>query len=152
MDYKKIATAVFTPMEIGTVGFTEQEAIELWVEWAFVKYYSFSEQQCAFFLILFSYGAENVDCYISAFTPLEMAVLEHSGGNPCFAKVVVNRADSNRVVGMHICSPNAGEVIQGYAVALRKNITYEVRVCVDILIYCTTTDNMSDMSRSCAAP
>ena len=31
MDYKKVATAVFTPLELGTVGITEDEAIATYV-------------------------------------------------------------------------------------------------------------------------
>lgn len=33
-----------------------------------------------------------------------------------------------QVIGMHIASPNAGEVIQGYALALKKGITYDVSI------------------------
>ena len=39
MNYKNIATTVFTPLEFGTVGLTEQEAKE-------------------------QYGESNIDCYI----------------------------------------------------------------------------------------
>ena len=31
------------------------------------------------------------------------------------------------VLGMHIASPNAGEIIQGFAVAFRKGLVYQVR-------------------------
>jgi pyruvate/2-oxoglutarate dehydrogenase complex dihydrolipoamide dehydrogenase (E3) component len=31
---------------------------------------------------------------------------------------------------MHIASPNAGEVIQGFALALKKGITYDVSVII----------------------
>ena len=31
-----------------------------------------------------------------------------------------------QVLGMHIASPNAGEVIQGFALALKKGIVYDV--------------------------
>jgi len=35
-----------------------------------------------------------------------------------FAKVLVDKA-TDRVLGLHFCGPNAGEVIQGYAAALK---------------------------------
>jgi pyruvate/2-oxoglutarate dehydrogenase complex dihydrolipoamide dehydrogenase (E3) component len=59
----------------------------------------------------------------------------------CVAKVVVLRnkgvqgekevvgegeQGEERVVGMHIAAPNAGEIIQGFALAFRKGITYKV--------------------------
>lgn len=43
----------------------------------------------------------------------------------CYAKLVVNKADNNRVVGFHFLGPHAGEVTQGFAVALRKGATKE---------------------------
>ena len=42
------------------------------------------------------------------------------------AKVVVLK-ETNAVLGMHIASPNAGEIIQGFAVAFRKGLLYQVR-------------------------
>lgn len=44
----------------------------------------------------------------------------------CIAKVVVLSACST-VLGMHIACPNAGEIIQGFAVAFRKGLNYQVR-------------------------
>jgi len=32
------------------------------------------------------------------------------GKRTAYTKVLVNRADNNRVVGFHICAPNAGEI------------------------------------------
>ncbi len=107
MNYKMVATAVFTPLEIGTVGLSEEDAIA-------------------------ANGADNVDAYISAFSPLEFAPL-HLEGNPCLAKVVVNKKDQ-KVLGMHIAAPNAGEIIQGYAVAMRQNITYNVSKCFTAVV------------------
>jgi thioredoxin reductase (NADPH) len=40
-----------------------------------------------------------------------------------FHQVIVHKAD-DRVVGMHYLGPNAGEVIQGYGVALKCALTY----------------------------
>lgn len=43
----------------------------------------------------------------------------------CYAKLVVNKADNNKVVGFHYTGPNAGEVTQGFAVALKIGVTKE---------------------------
>jgi thioredoxin reductase (NADPH) len=101
MNYKNIATAVFTPLEIGTVGLTEEEAIAL-------------------------YGCDSVDAYVSNFAPLEWAITDNHHDLTCFAKIVVNTKQNNKVIGMHICSTNAGEIIQGYGVAMNKGLTYQV--------------------------
>ena len=99
MVYKDIATAVFTPLEIGTVGLSEDEAIA-------------------------KYGSDSVDCFVSAFAPLEWSVV-HKDGLFSYSKIVVHTKDNNRILGLHIASPNAGEIIQGYAVAFRKGLVYQ---------------------------
>jgi thioredoxin/glutathione reductase (selenoprotein) len=103
MEYSKVATAVFTPLEYGAVGLSEDEALE-------------------------KYGGEaGVEVYHTTFVPLEWSLsMEHrdTDSHPAFVKIVVNKNDCNRVLGMHYLGPNAGEVIQGYAVGLKKNICY----------------------------
>ncbi len=37
----------------------------------------------------------------------------------------MNKRDSNRVVGFHVLGPNAGEITQGWAAALKLGATYE---------------------------
>jgi thioredoxin reductase (NADPH) len=103
MEYSKVATAVFTPLEYGAVGLSEDEAME--------KYG----------------GTCGVEVYHQTFVPLEWSLsMEHRGtdSHPAFIKVVCNKNDCNRVLGMHYLGPNAGEVIQGYAVGLKKNICF----------------------------
>jgi hypothetical protein len=41
-----------------------------------------------------------------------------------------------QVLGMHIASPNAGEVIQGFALAVKKGITYDVSNAVRCCCAC----------------
>ena len=41
----------------------------------------------------------------------------------CYVKLLVNKEDSERVVGLHICGPNAGEMTQGFAVAIKAGAT-----------------------------
>lgn len=107
MVYRDIATTVFTPLELGTVGMSEELAIE-------------------------EYGDDQVSCYASVFQPLEWALKERPDGIACMAKVVVLNSDM-RVLGLHIACPNAGEIIQGFAVAFRKGgLMYEVCKHVNI--------------------
>ena len=46
-------------------------------------------------------------------------------GQTAYAKLVVNKADNNRVVGLHYLGPEAGEVVQGFAVAMKMGATKE---------------------------
>jgi thioredoxin reductase (NADPH) len=100
MNYKDIATTIFTPLEFGTVGLNEDEANAV-------------------------YGEENVDCYVSTFQPLEWSIANKKEGIQCFAKVVVDTTQNNKVLGLHIAAPNAGEIIQGFAVAFKKGLTHQ---------------------------
>jgi thioredoxin/glutathione reductase (selenoprotein) len=97
MDYVNIATTVFTPLEYGCVGYSEEEAYK-------------------------KFGKENISAYHSEFVPLEWNFnLER--GDTCYVKVLVNKSDNNRVVGFHILSPNAGEITQGIGVAIKCGLT-----------------------------
>lgn len=106
MNYKSVATTIFTPLEMGTVGLSEEEAIA-------------------------SYGEAAIDCYVSSFTPLEWSIAGKSGDLTCYAKIVVNKLENNKVLGLHIACPNAGEIIQGFALALKKGITHKVTMCIE---------------------
>lgn len=44
---------------------------------------------------------------------------------PAYAKLVVNKADNNRVIGLHFVGPNAGEVTQGFALGIKMGATKE---------------------------
>jgi len=85
MDYVNVPTTVFTPLEYGCCGLAENEAQE-------------------------KYGAENIATYHTEFKPLEWS---YNKGRPeidCYVKILCNKLDDERVVGFHICSPNAGEI------------------------------------------
>ena len=52
----------------------------------------------------------------------------------CYVKVLVHKPDNNRVVGFHICAPNAGEVTQGVGIAMKCGVTKELLdSCVGII-------------------
>jgi thioredoxin reductase (NADPH) len=98
MDYENIATTVFTPLEYGSVGSSEENAIE-------------------------KYGKENILVYHSEFKPLEWNFdLERK--DTCYVKVIVLKMN-NQVIGFHILSPNAGEITQGIGVAIKCGLTKE---------------------------
>ena len=92
-DYENVPTAVFSQPPIGTVGLTEAEARE-------------------------RYRA--IDVYKSSFRPLKHTLSgrdEHS-----FMKLVVDR-ETDRVLGCHMVGTDAGEIIQGLAIALKCRAT-----------------------------
>ncbi len=93
VSYENVPSAVFSQPSIGTVGLTEAEARE-------------------------RYGA--VDVYRSSFRPMKhtMSGREEHG----LMKLVVDR-ESQKVVGLHMVGPEAGEITQGFAVAIRMGAT-----------------------------
>ena len=95
MTYNDIPTTVFTPLEYGAVGLSE-EAAEA------------------------KYGM--IEVYHTYFTPLEWTV-PHTGDNGCYMKIIVNPLDNDRVIGFHVACPNAGEITQGVAVAITCKAT-----------------------------
>lgn len=99
MDYTNICTTVFTPIEYGTVGYSEEEAIE-------------------------KFSKCNVEVYHKKFTPLEWSLTESRNNHQGFTKVIIDKRD-NKVLGIHYLGPNAGEVTQGYGVAMKKGITFK---------------------------
>ncbi len=92
-------SAVFTPLEYGFVGLSNEEALA-------------------------KYGEEGCETYHSYFTPLEWRLSER-GDNYCYCKIIVEKA-SDLVVGLHILSPNAGEIVSGFSVALNMGLKRQV--------------------------
>ena len=93
VDYENIPTAVFSQPSIGTVGLTEAQARE-----------KFSD----------------IDVYKTDFKPMKNTL---SGSTErTFMKMLVVRS-TDKVVGMHMVGPDAGEIIQGFAVAIRAGAT-----------------------------
>jgi len=101
MDYVNICTAVFTPIEYGCVGLSEEDAFEQYG------------------------GKSNVEVYHSEFLPLEWSLSYSRSSTSAFAKVLVDKA-TDKVLGMHYLGPNAGEVMQGYGTSMKHNkLTYK---------------------------
>uniref|UniRef100_A0A8C3AA57 thioredoxin-disulfide reductase (NADPH) n=1 Tax=Cyclopterus lumpus TaxID=8103 RepID=A0A8C3AA57_CYCLU len=98
-DYINVPTTVFTPMEYGSCGLSEEKATEL-------------------------YGQDNLEVYHSLFWPLEFTVPGRDN-NRCYGKIICNKLDNDRVIGFHYLGPNAGEVTQGFGVAMKCGATKE---------------------------
>jgi len=114
LDYSNIATAVFSHPHIGTVGMTEAGARE-------------------------RHGA--VDVYRTRFRPLKATL---SGSTErVFMKLVVAR-DTGRVLGAHMVGAEAGEIIQGLAVALNCGAT-KAQFDATIGIHPTTAEEFVTM-------
>jgi glutathione reductase (NADPH) len=96
LSYEFIPTAVFTDPNIATVGFTEEQARR-----------TFSR----------------VAVFRSEFKPLKHTL---SGRDERTLMKLVVDAASDRVVGLHMVGPDAGEVVQGFAVAMKAGATKEV--------------------------
>ncbi|KGL77216.1 Thioredoxin reductase 1, cytoplasmic, partial [Tinamus guttatus] len=98
-DYVNVPTTVFTPLEYGACGYSEERAVE-------------------------EFGEENIEVYHSYFWPLEWTVPSRDN-NKCYAKIICNIKDNERVIGFHVLGPNAGEVTQGFAAAIKCGMTKE---------------------------
>ncbi len=93
VDHDNVPTAVFSDPNIGTVGLSEEKARE-------------------------RYGA--VDIYKTSFRALKLTLTDKH--ERTFMKLVVD-ASSQRVVGAHMIGPDAGEIIQGVAIAVKLGAT-----------------------------
>jgi glutathione reductase (NADPH) len=92
-DHAGVPACVFSQPPLGAVGLTEDDARK-------------------------KYGA--IDVYRSRFRPLKNTL----SGNPerALLKLVVDRG-TQRLLGVHILGPDAGEILQGFAVALKMKAT-----------------------------
>ena len=93
VNYENIATAVFSQPPIGTVGMTEEEARE-------------------------KHGP--VKIFKSTFRALKHTLTGRD--TQTFMKMIV-QADTDRVLGVHMVGDDAGEIMQGIAVALKAGAT-----------------------------
>ncbi|MDX1461384.1 MAG: FAD-dependent oxidoreductase, partial [Xanthomonadales bacterium] len=93
MDYSSIPTAVFCQPNIGTVGLTEAEARE---------------------------AGHELRIYRSEFKPMKHTL---SGRDERSLMKLVVDDKSDRVLGAHMVGPDAGEITQGIAVAIKAGAT-----------------------------
>ncbi|KRW58103.1 glutathione-disulfide reductase [Pseudomonas sp. TTU2014-080ASC] len=96
VDYSMIPTAVFSLPNIGTVGLTEEQAREQGYE---------------------------ISVFESRFRPMKLTMTDCQ--ERTLMKLVVD-AGTDRVLGCHMVGPEAGEIIQGLAVALKAGATKQI--------------------------
>lgn len=92
-DHELVASAVFSQPPVGAVGMTEAEARH-------------------------AFGA--VDVYRSVFRPMKITF--YGGQERCLMKLVV-KGDDQKVVGVHVVGPDAPEIIQMAAIAVKMGVT-----------------------------
>ena len=92
-DHEHVATAVFSQPQVGCVGLTEAQARK---------------------------EGGKVDIYQTRFRPMKLAFTGQD--ERCLFKLVVD-TDSDRILGCHIVGPEAGELIQLAAIALKAGLT-----------------------------
>lgn len=93
VDYKMIPTAVFSLPNIGTVGLTEEQARE---------------------------AGHEVVIFESRFRPMKLTLTECQ--EKTLMKLVVD-GTTDKVLGCHMVGPDAGEIVQGLAIALKAGAT-----------------------------
>ena len=93
VDHADVPTAVFSEPEVGVVGLTEAQACE---------------------------RLQRVDIYKTSFRPMKMTLAGRD--TRTFFKLVLD-GDTDRVVGCHIVGPDAAEMIQLVAIAVKMKAT-----------------------------
>lgn len=119
MDYRNVCTTVFTPLEYGTVGWNEDDAIA-------------------------EFGKENLVVYHKYFVPLEWSISPARGQHQGFCKAIVDK-HTNKVLGLHYLGPNAGEVMQGFGTAMKLGCTFE-DIIETVGIHPTTAEEFTTLS------
>ncbi len=89
-----------------------------------------------------------VDVYTSRFTPMKNTMT--GGGPKTFMKLIVCR-ETDRVLGLHMVGPEAGEIVQGFAVALKCGATKK-QFDRTIGIHPTAAEEFVTMRERCPEP
>lgn len=93
VNHEFVPSAVFCQPPVGTVGYTEELA---------------------------PHHVGPVDIYVSEFRPMKHTLSGRE--EKALMKLVVAR-ESNAVVGVHVVGPDAPEIVQGFAVAVKSGLT-----------------------------
>jgi glutathione reductase (NADPH) len=114
VNHEFVPSAVFSQPPVGTVGYSEEEAIH-------------------------HVGA--VDVFLSEFRPMKHTL---SGRNEKMLMKLVVERETQRVVGVHIVGPDAPEIVQGFAVAVKSELTKDRFDCT-IGIHPTAAEELVTM-------
>ena len=119
MDYRNVCTTVFTPIEYGTVGYSEDDAKR-------------------------EYGEDKVEVYHKYFIPLEWSLSQSRSDHQGFCKAIVEKA-TRKVLGLHYLGPNAGEVMQGFGTAMKLGCKFD-DIIETVGIHPTTAEEFTTLS------
>jgi glutathione reductase (NADPH) len=114
VDYADIPTCVFSQPNLGTVGLTEEQARE--------KY-------------------QHIEIYKSTFTPMKLSLT--SSDEKTFMKLIVDKT-TDKVIGVHMLGPDAGEIMQGIGIAIKAGAT-KAQFDTTIGIHPTTAEEFVTM-------
>ena len=99
ISYENVPTVVFSHPPIGTVGLTEQQAIE-------------------------KYGEDNLKIYRSKFANVEYGIWDaEPDDKPKTSMKLICAGKEEQVVGLHVIGQGSDEMLQGFAVALKMGAT-----------------------------
>lgn len=93
VDYDNIATAVFCQPNIGTVGLSEEQALQ---------------------------KGKDIEIYASRFTPMKHTMSKMK--EKSLMKLIVEKS-TKKILGAHMVGGDAGEIIQGLAIAIKAGAT-----------------------------
>eukprot|EP01054_Gregarina_sp_Poly1_P002251 Gregarina_sp_Poly_1__2250@NODE_15_length_23029_cov_81_474305_g13_i0_p4_GENE_NODE_15_length_23029_cov_81_474305_g13_i0NODE_15_length_23029_cov_81_474305_g13_i0_p4_ORF_typecomplete_len519_score75_06Pyr_redox_2/PF07992_14/5_9e56Pyr_redox_dim/PF02852_22/5_9e23Pyr_redox/PF00070_27/0_00034Pyr_redox/PF00070_27/1_9e12Pyr_redox_3/PF13738_6/0_041Pyr_redox_3/PF13738_6/7_5e06Pyr_redox_3/PF13738_6/30HI0933_like/PF03486_14/7_6e05HI0933_like/PF03486_14/0_018K_oxygenase/PF13434_6/22K_oxygenase/PF13434_6/9_3e07G len=110
MDYSAVPTTVFTPIEYGCCGLSEEDAVA-------------------------KYGADDIEVFLFEYSPIEVSAahwekVEATRDNKYdidmsptnLSKLICHKSKQNKIIGFHCIAPNAGEITQGFAVGLKAGL------------------------------
>jgi glutathione reductase (NADPH) len=95
VNHEFVPSAVFSQPPVGTVGFSEEGAV---------------------------HHVGGVDIYLAEFRPLKHTL---SGRDEKMLMKLIVESATQQVVGVHIVGPDAPEIVQGFAVAVKSGLTKE---------------------------
>jgi glutathione reductase (NADPH) len=114
VNHEYVPSAVFSQPPVGTVGFSEEDAVN-------------------------HFGP--VDVYLSEFRPMKNTLSGRE--EKAMMKLIVERP-GQKVVGIHIVGPDAPEIVQGFAIAVKAGLTKELFDCT-IGIHPTAAEELVTM-------
>jgi glutathione reductase (NADPH) len=114
VNHEFVPSAVFSQPPVGTVGYSEHDAIT---------------------------HIGPIDVYLSEFRPMKHTLTGRDENT--LIKLIVER-ESQKVVGIHIVGPDAPEIVQGFAVAVKSGLTKERFDCT-IGIHPTAAEELVTM-------
>ena len=95
IDYDMVPSSVFSAPEVATVGLTQQHAES-------------------------RYGPDDIVIFRTDFRPLKHTL---SGNSERMMMKLVVQKSTDRVLGLHMVGAEAGEIVQGFAVAIQMGAT-----------------------------